>query len=181
MNNQTIRDQEQEREWQVQEWALQQERLRSARSGDDPHALDDPDGLQGLSVGVDDDSLVQRYRMLARTLRAPLPDALPTDFAHEMALQIKSAQRPGNAAIDASPVAMTSFERRMLGLLIAAFGLALGAVIAVCSTDALGSLVALGHSSARLIGNPWLLSLMACVVVSRALDTWPRGSHSDQH
>ena len=66
-----------EREWQAQEHALRAERL-----GLDPAA---------------GDARVRRYRLLARALREPMPDALPADFAQRMAAQVAAApaQRPG--------------------------------------------------------------------------------------
>ena len=49
-----------EREWQLQERALREER-DGAAGGDEP--------------------VLAQYRQVARALRAPLPDALPADFA----------------------------------------------------------------------------------------------------
>ena len=51
-----------EREWQAQERALQEERL---------HLTGDP--------------RLAAYRRIARALRQPLPDALPADFARRLA------------------------------------------------------------------------------------------------
>lgn len=54
-----------EREWQAQERALQEERL---------HLTGDP--------------RLSSYRAIARALRQPLPDALPADFARRLAEQV---------------------------------------------------------------------------------------------
>lgn len=54
-----------EREWQAQERALQEERL---------HLAGDP--------------RLASYRRIARALRQPLPDALPADFARRLAAQV---------------------------------------------------------------------------------------------
>jgi hypothetical protein len=54
-----------EREWNLQERALREERLHAAAG--------DPD--------------VAAYRRIVRTLREPLPDALPTNFAASVAAQ----------------------------------------------------------------------------------------------
>lgn len=53
------------REWQAQERALQEERL---------HLTGDP--------------RLAAYRQVARVLRQPLPDALPADFARRLAAQV---------------------------------------------------------------------------------------------
>ena len=53
-----------EREWRLQERALREERLASADGGDD-----------GIAA----------YRKVVRALREPLPDALPADFAANVA------------------------------------------------------------------------------------------------
>lgn len=62
-----------EREWQLQEHAMRRERLQLDPAGDDTRS--------------------QRYRLLARALRAASPDALPADFAHQMSV-LASAQSP---------------------------------------------------------------------------------------
>ena len=57
-------------EWLAQERALQDE-LAGVANSNDP--------------------LVARYRVIARALRQPLPDALPADFARTLAAQVQNA------------------------------------------------------------------------------------------
>jgi len=68
-----------EREWQLQERALHDERT-SAVASDDP-------ALAG-------------YRQVARALRAPLPDALPDDFAARVAARVEARRRAGSRVED---------------------------------------------------------------------------------
>ena len=91
-----------EREWQAQERA----RL-AARDGTGPAG----------------DPLAARYRRVAESLRAPLPDALPADFAAQMARRV---QVP--ASVAATPVE-SRFELGLTRALVGVFGLA-GAVVA---------------------------------------------------
>jgi hypothetical protein len=60
-----------EHEWLAQERALREERAGAIAAGDDP--------------------LLARYRQVARALRRPLPDALPTDFARSVAMRVAHA------------------------------------------------------------------------------------------
>ncbi|HEX7731823.1 MAG TPA: hypothetical protein VF415_04190, partial [Rhodanobacter sp.] len=90
-----------EREWQAQERALQAERL-----GLDP---------------AGDDARVRRYRLLARTLRQPMPEALPEDFAKQMAARVAVAPARRHAA-DAR------FESTLAGILAVVLLLAGGAM-----------------------------------------------------
>lgn len=60
-----------EREWLAQERAMQRERLHL-----------DP---------LHDDARGRRYRLLARALREPLPDALPADFAVQLAARVAAS------------------------------------------------------------------------------------------
>jgi hypothetical protein len=89
-----------EREWQAQEHARQAERLGLDSTGDD--------------------AVVRRYRLLARTLRQPLPDTLPVDFASRVAA--RAAAPPAMAA-----PASDRFESILLavlaGLLVGSAGL----------------------------------------------------------
>ena len=69
-----------EREWQAQERALRD--AREAMASTDPLAL--------------------RYRAVVDALRAPLPDALPADFAATVAAQVRDA--PLDARLEGSLV-----------------------------------------------------------------------------
>ena len=68
-----------EREWQMQERALREERFGAA-AGDDP----------GIAA----------YRHVARALREPLPDALPSDFAEAIAAQAARLPVRGESALE---------------------------------------------------------------------------------
>lgn len=62
-----------EHEWQQQEQAMRRERLHLDPAGDDARS--------------------GRYRLLARALRAASPDALPSDFAHQMNILASTQSR----------------------------------------------------------------------------------------
>jgi hypothetical protein len=92
-----------EREWQAQQHALQAERL----------------GLDS----TDDDARVRRYRLLARTLRQPLPDTLPGDFASRVAAR---AAAPSPLAARASARFESVLLAVLAGLLVVSAGVVLG-------------------------------------------------------
>lgn len=75
-----------EREWQAQERAMRAERL-------------------GLDANRDD-ARVQRYRLITRALRQPPAEALPADFAQQMAAQVAphavSAETPRERRLEAT-------------------------------------------------------------------------------
>ena len=130
-----------EREWALQERALDEERRRLPSAGEDARLL--------------------RYRQLSRTLRQPLEQALPADFASQVVQRIE-------ADATAAEVRDRRFERGMIGVLVAVFGLAIGAAIAMIGTGWLQALA----PYARLLSNPWLFALLACVGVSRLFEGW---------
>lgn len=152
-NNSSIESERIEREWLAQERALQQERLGADRTNEDARVL--------------------RYRLLVRRLREPLPDSLPEGFAQSLSLQISAARVSSATVFAQSNGVLEPFERGILGFLIAAFGLALGAVIALYAAPLLPSILAIARSgAANLFNNPWLLILVACLGLSAMLSAW---------
>ena len=135
-----------EREWLAQERAMRRERLQLDPAGDDARS--------------------RRYRLLARTLREPLPDALPTDFAQQLAARV--------AADPARRVpAGRSFESTLTLALAIALAVAAGAVVAIYGSTWLPSFVTLlppPHAPA----TRWLLALAGCLGASWLLGQWQR-------
>lgn len=127
-----------EREWQAQERALERER-------------------RGLAA-ADDEARVRRYRVLARALREPPPETLPADFARRVAAQ---AEAIAAAKDEVTP----RFERRLMQALVAAFGLSVGAVIALYGTDWLPQTAEITAAMHKLTDR-WLLALLGCVGLS---------------
>lgn len=127
-----------EREWQLQERALREERLGLPSAGEDARLL--------------------RYRQLSRALRQLSDDALPADFAGQVVRRIRAEASERDRR----------FERGLIAAAVAAFGLALGVVIAVFGGAWLQALV----PYARTLANPWLFALLACVGVSRLFEGW---------
>lgn len=130
-----------EREWQLQERALHEERL----------------GLPGRG----ENARLSRYRQLSRALRQPLDEALPENFADQVMRRIETA------AAEASE-RDRRFERGLVAALVAVFGLAIGAMIAIIGLDWLQPLA----SIAKPLASQWLLALLACVAVSQAFGGW---------
>lgn len=130
-----------EREWQAQERALQQER-------------------QGLAPGRDDPQAAG-YRPVMRALREPIPEGLPVDFAQRVAERaLRLAER--RAALD------LRLERNLMRGLVAA--LVLGGLFALAFYGGtlwrpLAASVAASSSPAAA----WLLPTLACVALSWAL------------
>ena len=127
-----------EREWQAQERALQNE-----RSGTDTAA---------------DDALVARYRTIARALRQPPPGALPSNFAYEVARL--AAMQPQPAEVD------SAVEQWLMRALIGAMALAGAAVAALYGgqwLQATGSL--LTETGGVGIGG-WIVTLAACFAIT---------------
>ena len=138
-----------EREWQAQERAMQAERL-----GRDPAA---------------DDARVRRYRLLARTLREPMPEALPADFARQVAAQVATAP-------PRRQVAGTRLESTLASALAAALVLAGGAALAYYGNVWLPGF----RSLLPATGTPatgWLLALGGCLGATWLLGLWQRHAH----
>lgn len=132
-----------EHEWQAQERARDAERLNR-----------DPAG---------DDARVRRYRLLARTLREPMPDALPADFARQMAAQV---------AVAPAATGMR-FESTLASVLAAVLLVAGGVVLAIYDNTWQPAFRDLLPAS----GTPatgWLLALGGCLGASWLLGQWQR-------
>ena len=139
-------DPAQEREWQVQEQARQAERL----------------GLPGTHG----DGRVRRYRQLVRTLREPVPNALPADFAQQMAARVGAA--PNRCATMES-----RFELALTTSLVAALLVAAGVVAAIYGHAWLPPFRQfLPHAGAPATG--WLLALGGCMAATWLLGWWQR-------
>jgi len=135
-----------EREWQAQEQALREERL-------------------GLAPG--DDARVSRYRVLARALREPLQGTLQADFASRISLQVE-ARSPVNRRSDVEPFT-DAFERNLLRVLIAFFGLAIGIATALYGGESFEPVADAVLRAGATLKNPWLLAFTACLVLSGGL------------
>ena len=124
-----------EREWQVQERALQAERNGAATGGDD--------------------ALAAPYRAVSRALRQPPVGRLPLDFAASVARQAVAARAAGEER----------FERMLTQALIALLGLCAGVVSVLYGPQwlhAIGSAVPSGAGPwvgvlAACAGMHWLL------------------------
>lgn len=119
-------------EWLAQERALQDERA-GAVSTNDP--------------------LVARYRVIARALRQPLPEALPADFARTLAAQVQ------NAPLD------TRVEQglmRALVTLMAVSGVVVAGLYGQSWWPAIAELLPLSSG----VAVNWAMALAACVGAS---------------
>lgn len=136
-----------EREWLAQESAMRRERLHLDPAGDDARG--------------------RRYRLLARTLREPLRDNLPADFAQQLAERVAASPAARRVASG------TRFEFTLLLALATVLAGAAGAVVAMYGGTWLPSFVAIlpaPHASA----TRWLLALIGCVGASWLLGQWQR-------
>lgn len=128
-----------EREWLAQERAMRRERLQLDPAGDDARG--------------------QRYRLLARALREPLPAALPADFAQRMAASVRPA-RPG-----------IRFEFALLSVLAGTLVIGAGTVTAIYGRAWLQPFRELLPAfQAPTLG--WLLALGGCLAVSWLFGQW---------
>lgn len=138
-----------EREWQTQERALRAERL-----GLDPAA---------------GDARMRRYRLLARTLREPMPDALPADFAQRMAALAAPAAAPQQPPHG-------RFESTLVSALAVVLLVAGGVMLADYDSAWLPAFRdLLPASGAPATG--WLLALGGCLGVSWLLGLWQQHAH----
>lgn len=135
-----------EREWLAQESAMRRERLHLDPAGDDARS--------------------RRYRLLARTLREPLPDGLPADFAIRMATRVA-----------ATPTSTLRFEFVLMIALAIALVIAATAVTAIYGSAWLPSFSAL-LPAPQAPASGWLLTLAGCLGVSWLLGQWQR--HGDR-
>ena len=135
-----------EREWLVQERAMRRERLQLDPTGDDARS--------------------RRYRLLARALREPLPDALPADFAQRLAARVAAA--PTRRAAPGR-----SFESTLTLALATVLAVAASVVVAIYGGTWLPSFVTL-LPSPHAPATRWLLALTGCLGVSWLLGLWQR-------
>lgn len=131
-----------QREWAAQERARQEEHLALDASASDP--------------------LVRRYRLAAHALRQPLPDALPPDFATQVAGSLLHARQDANE---------TRLEQIML---IGLCGL-LGIVALVILTSYAGAWLPAMRAAlpAADPSHRWLLIFAGCAGVSYLLGRGP--------
>ncbi|MEO7072313.1 MAG: hypothetical protein ABI300_04845 [Rhodanobacter sp.] len=127
-----------EREWLVQERAMQRERLRLDPAGDDARS--------------------QRYRLLARVLREPSAHALPVDFAQQMAARVACAPARHTTA-------EASFERGLTWMLGALLTVAAAVVMMIYGSTWLPSFAAVARSL-DAANSRWLLALAGCLGAS---------------
>src|SRR5258708_11608256 len=121
------------------EWRAQERALRAERECAD---------------NVHDDARMRSYRAIARTLRDPLSDALPADFAAQAAQRVAAQTRESADTAFATP-----FERIAIGLMIALFGLAIGTAVALSASTALQPLGDAVRQAVTWGSNPWLVAL----------------------
>ena len=132
-------DEREQREWRAQENAVRAERL-GARAGDDPN--------------------VAQYRLIARALRNPPLDPLPSDFAVRMAARVVGREsRAANESVE------VWLERALVALLL----LAGGAALVVYNVESLREMTfslpertALGMQTVA----SWSIAIAACVGIS---------------
>jgi len=135
-----------EREWQAQERAMQRERLQLDPAGDDARS--------------------RRYRLLARALHEPPTEALPANFAQQLAARV--AATPTRRTTSG-----TRFESALTLALATALVVAAGVVVAIYGGTWLPSFVTLlpaPHAPA----THWLLVLAGCLGASWLLGQWQR-------
>jgi hypothetical protein len=127
-----------EREWQLQERALHDERL---------------------GVGESEDPALARYRQVARVLRQPLPSALPADFATRVIARVGSLHAPADMRLEQ---ALTGGLMVLLAMAaVAAFWLYGGdwlrESLALLPRQATGFALNWGVALAACIGLSWSL------------------------
>jgi hypothetical protein len=118
----SLRNAESQREWQLQERALREER-EGIEASDDPEVAD--------------------YRRIAHALRRPLPERLPSNFAFQMAQLV--ARLPKVSRLD------LRLERWLVRGLVGAMVLGGGVATAVYGRDWLAALEAGGSGAGKWI------------------------------
>ena len=141
-----------EREWQAQERAMQ-----DARAGLDSN-----------------DPMAARYRKVADALRTPLPDALPMDFAAQVA---KLAESNARAPLLVQQAQNGVMESRMLRASLWALGLGSAIVVAMYGREWLAPTLDLLHLESAVAMN-WALALGACVGMTWATEMLRRRRES---
>ena len=148
---------EDEREWQLQERALHEERMLRDRR---------------IAATGDDDLLLAQYRSVAHALRQE-SSAVPADFAASVLDAVQTAPAPAPAP------ASTGLERWLLRGLFAVFVLSGLAVAVLYGSQWLQGFVRL-WSQAPSTSHNWLLALGACIAVSWSL-RWLRWPHAQSN
>ncbi|MEO9077708.1 MAG: hypothetical protein ABI268_00215 [Rhodanobacter sp.] len=133
-----------EREWLAQEAAMRRERLQLDPAGDDARN--------------------QRYRLIARSLRQPLPESLPADFAQQLAARAGAVPSPAVSSA-------ASLESRLILALSTTLAIAAIAVIAIYGNTWLPSFAALAPNP-QDPAMRWLLALAGCLGASWLLGRW---------
>jgi hypothetical protein len=134
-----------EHEWLAQENAMRRERLHLDPTGDDARS--------------------QRYRLLARALREPMPDGLPADFATRVAERVAAAPAP-----------TLRFEFVLVTALAIALVIAAAAVTVTYGSAWLPSFSAI-LPAPQAPASRWLLALAGCLGVSWLLGQWQQHGH----
>jgi hypothetical protein len=143
-----------EREWQAQERAQLAE-----RNG---------------SQAQDGDARIRQYRLISRALREAPAAALPPDFAASLA---QRAQAPHAEPFTAEPF-VSPFERRLLQILVALFGIVTGVCAAAyAGADAFHAISHGAMQASTYAKNSWLLALLACLVLSAGMQFWHPRRH----
>ena len=127
-----------EREWQLQERALHEECVGAAPS---------------------DDPALAGYRRVTRALRAPMPDALPADFATRVAARAEARRRAGSRV-----------EEVLTQALLAALGVAGGVFAVRYGADWLRDATDLLPRQHLDLGLQWGLAILACLGLSWSME-----------
>lgn len=127
-----------EREWQLQERALREER-DGAPGGDDP--------------------VLAQYRQVARALRAPLADALPADFAAQVAARASARARTDGR--------LEQVATQLLLATLAFAGVVTAALYGGAWWRASIALLPASHADVAL---QWALAIVGCLGLSWSAD-----------
>jgi|GEM_PF-1002373 hypothetical protein len=138
-----------EGEWQAQERAVLAERTHAAADADDARS--------------------REYRLIARALSEAPADTLPEDFATSVAQRALANQRAAMSDVESFT---SPFERRLLQLLVAVFGVAIGAVVVFLGGETLQSIGSSVLAMSAYAQNPWVLALAACLALSAGGQLW---------
>lgn len=138
-------DEFEEREWLAQERARLEARNPGATPSDDP--------------------MVARYRKLSQALRMPMDDALPADFAANVA-RLAQAGVVVDAPLDAPDAAL---ERKLTSVFVGVFAVAAVVVAAMYGSQWLPPILGLLHLDSAVAVN-WAMALAACVGATWATD-----------
>ena len=148
-----------EREWQAQERAV-----RDAREG-----------------VPSTDPLARHYRKVADALRAPLPDALPDDFAASIARLAEANARAPAPVPDLVQAAQSgSLERGLLRGALGVFGLGSAVVVGLWGPTWVAPIASFLQLDSAAAVN-WALALGACVGTTWLTDQLRRRREQAAH